>query len=451
MVAEGVPRFFVDFEAAIALVGPYEHVKRAVAHHVLGATTMPTVIQHMMTYTDTRVPLMVAIRSGRGKGEVERSIRLYADGPMMSGGIDRAEVLSYIKPTYRNEQELLGYTETIKPPKAKKVKVSKKVVPIAAAVPSSPTALAGPPAPVVVSHEGYLNYDLLMLNEFAGELVDPTAKAFRDWVNIALDPYGRNEIYKKLLREAPLRYMPKVSPCVMVQPQQIPMELLYSGWVRRYLWAVGPDFTHEQLAEVMRLALRLGRVPTSTFVYDTAFKIRRAVKASDGFRFNYSGILTQLRQAWSSLYEMAIINSPRNPELAEATVFNQRDWLYKLSANYAVTKSAEFDHLAPTINVDEENIQMAYDDLLDIMPPMYRYLDEHLGWLPLNNVSQLGRIIMAVISKWGSSPSDQVVLYVHMLMPNKFTNEQIEIELQVLNLQGWVKERGDKRIEIQSR
>lgn len=426
MVSAVVPEFFSGLESAISLLGPYDHVKRAVVHHLLGATLMPTIIQHGKTYTDTRVPLMVAIESGHGKGEIERAIRTYADGglrPVLDSDA-HVPLLTYEKPTTRHEQQLLGYMSSYKDKETGKV--------------------------VWVPHRGFLSNDLLMLNEAFGEMADPTERDFRAFMNTALDPHGRNEIFKQNLREGALRYMPTVSPCVMMQEQPVPADVWYSGSSRRYLWVVAERITKKQRYAIMHDVIMGERVPAmSVATHEAGWRIRnKAIK--DGYRFNYGAVAHSIEITWRELYNLASSQVERVRSLPRSMMFNLRDLIYKLATNYAVARLDEIDKLSDAnVVVDITDLNMARADLFDFIPGMVRYLDQHLVTAEIRFLSTTARQIVSVIAQYG--PIDEFATVEKMMslgMTRPGMVGEIFRELMVLRLAGVIRMRGDLRDEV---
>jgi hypothetical protein len=432
MVAKSVPQFFKDLESAISLLGPYDQVKRAVSHHLMGATLMPTVIEHGRTFTDTRVPLMVAIESGHGKAEIERAIRTYAGGgfPAISETEVSVPLLTYEKPTTRHEQQLLGYVAWEKVAGETEEESGHKDW---------------------VAHKGFLSKDLLMLNEAFGEMADPAERDFRAFMNTALDPFTRNEVYKQNLREGALRYMPQVSPCVMMQEQPIPADVWYSGSSRRYLWVVSQRITPKQRREIAYEVIFGGRVPTMpSSVHSTGWRIHDIAVKEPGFSFNYGGVALALKNAWLDLWEIARSKAERVRSLPESMFFPLRDWLYKFSANYAVAWMDEMHGaLSRHVAVDEDHLQAAFDDLQSFVPMMIRYLDQHLVTLEVSFLSPLSRQIVSVIAKYGPLHPDETVNYLEYMGANWIGSaDQIHRELMVLRFLSVVRQRADGRDEV---
>lgn len=421
---------FECIERSVSLAGPYEHVKRAISHHIIGAA-LKSIISFDNVYTDSRTNLMIAIESGRGKREIERTIRLFADETQ----------LRFDKPASRHPEQLIGQVRSIKNDDGEWVP---RLEP------------------------GYLDLDLLSLNEGYGEVNDPTQRPFRAVLSTALDPIGHNEIVKKRLKDKQaLRYIPHVSVSIMLQPQPIFGDVWYSGFPRRFLWVIMPDLDDDErrkIREATRTMFR-GALDDDTLLRMRQFlawtdvrhpEYRRGAEPPLAFGFDLQGnapFKEALRDRWEALVDVAEASdkSLRTGGLTRTIEFDLRDHLVKMTCHHAFARVFDavgmsprtqqyYHHIAPT----PEDVEAAYVDLRRFTADMVGFLSI---WVQANlNLARLaprGQKIVIALAKWGPQTLEQLRTNLSLAYNEDLTAVQLSTELMILEALSYVRHNMD--------
>jgi hypothetical protein len=204
-------RNYRELDALIALEGKdYEPIKKAVWYSVIGALK-PHFVQFGNIKTDTRFNLLIVLPSGFGKGNVKHAI----------AEIEKECGLKVIEPTSFHPEQLIG--TVIEKGKGK----NREWIP----------------------NPGHLHSDYVLFNEVYDFLTehDRLYKESRNHITKALDPIGHNEVYKRLVKNLDvenevLRYCPRCTISMFLQPRYLDENIVLSGFIRRYLIIYVPIF-----------------------------------------------------------------------------------------------------------------------------------------------------------------------------------------------------------------
>jgi hypothetical protein len=184
------------FKPLIKLYGEsYDPLKRAVFYSIIGSVICSNKITCSDINEDTRINLFVPLKSGHGKREVKEVIKQ----SMQSIG------LSYCEPTSLHSEQLIGKTIS-----------NNKDEPII--------------------NKGHLAEDYLIFEESTELFIEKIYQETRDYIKIALDPIGYNEVYKKSVdtfKQNAVKYFPQCTIVFFFQPLPIDDKIVTRGLLRR--------------------------------------------------------------------------------------------------------------------------------------------------------------------------------------------------------------------------
>lgn len=187
---------FEQFKSLIKLYGEsYNPLKKAVFYSIIGSVICDNKIICSDINEDTRINLFVPLKSGHGKREIKEVIKQ----SIQSIG------LSYCEPTSLHSEQLIGKT-IIK--KKNKPRINK----------------------------GHLAEDYLVFEESTELFTEKIYQETRDYIKIALDPIGYNEVYKKSVdtfKENAVKYCPRCTIVFFFQPLPIDDKVVTRGLLRR--------------------------------------------------------------------------------------------------------------------------------------------------------------------------------------------------------------------------
>lgn len=190
------------FEPMVKLYGaPYDIVKKLCMYIGVANAIKMKYITDTFTH-DMRINAWFCLRSGSGKNEIKNAIFL-SEIP----GIFKFEV-----PTSYHSEHYVGKYTVDKDPKGRSK--DRKIL----------------------NHKGYLENDLLIINEARKLLLDENMADARQYLRTALDPIGKNEVVKATadvpdgLRK---RFVSKAVTVLLFQPGTFTDEIALSGDLRR--------------------------------------------------------------------------------------------------------------------------------------------------------------------------------------------------------------------------
>ena len=191
-----VSDIYAQFEPLIKLSGDsYNPIKRAVFYSIIGSVICENKISLSDIKEDTRMNLFIPLKSGYGKREIKEVIKQSISSLGMN----------YCEPTSLHSEQLIGKTISIK-------------------------------GGVPLVNKGHLADDYLVFEEATELFTDKMNQETRDYIKIALDPIGFNEIYKKsvdTVKENAVRYYPRCTVVFFFQPLPIEDKIVTRGLLRR--------------------------------------------------------------------------------------------------------------------------------------------------------------------------------------------------------------------------
>jgi hypothetical protein len=187
---------YEDFKPLIKLYGSsYEPLKKAVFYSIIGSVIRDNQISCSDIKEDTRINLFVPLKSGHGKREVKEVIKQSTQSIGMS----------YCEPTSLHSEQLIGKTISNKNDES-------------------------------IINKGHLADDYLVFEESTELFIEKIYQETRDYIKIALDPIGHNEVYKKSVdtsRKNAVRYHPTCTVIFFFQPLPIEDKIVTRGLLRR--------------------------------------------------------------------------------------------------------------------------------------------------------------------------------------------------------------------------
>ncbi|EMR75579.1 hypothetical protein MBGDF03_00125 [Thermoplasmatales archaeon SCGC AB-540-F20] len=187
---------YSQFRPLIKLYGEsYDPLKKAVFYSLIGSVICSNKIVCSDINEDTRINLFVPLKSGHGKREVKEVIKQ----SIQNVG------LSYCEPTSLHSEQLIGKTISNKKDES-------------------------------IINKGHLSEDYLIFEESSELFTDKTYQETRDYIKIALDPIGYNEVYKKSVdtfKKNAVKYCPRCTIVFFFQPLPIDDKVVTRGLLRR--------------------------------------------------------------------------------------------------------------------------------------------------------------------------------------------------------------------------
>lgn len=173
----------------------YDVIRKATFYSIIGSVICRNKILCSNIHEDTRINLFIPLKSGHGKREIKEVIRQ----SISQVGLDCCE------PTSLHQEQLIGKSIISK-------KGNSYVI------------------------RGHLDDDFLVFEEATELFTEKTNQETRDYIKIALDPIGYNEIYKKSVdthKKNAVRYCPECTIVFFFQPLPLDDKIATRGLLRR--------------------------------------------------------------------------------------------------------------------------------------------------------------------------------------------------------------------------
>jgi len=187
-----------EFEPLIQLFGKsYDPIKRAVFYNLIGSVIKDNKIIFNNKLLDTRINLFIPLKSGYGKGDIKHVIKKTIKSLNMS----------YYEPTSLHHEQLIGKTR-------RDNKGNQMII------------------------KGHLSNDFLVFEESTDLFTDDDKKENRNYIKIALDPIGNNEVSKRnvdISKRKGVKYCPECTITFFFHPVRINNMTLKQGLLRRGL------------------------------------------------------------------------------------------------------------------------------------------------------------------------------------------------------------------------
>jgi len=216
-------------------------------------------------------------------------------------------------------------------------------------------------------NKGYLADDFLIYDEAIELLTDRDFQQARDYINIALDPIGQNEIMKRSVDasyEEAVRYMPECTMVFFFHPIQVPESLVTRGLLRR-LFVTYPQISRAERAKALANSFVSSNSPTKFSDWISLCKELRGKHFSWSFPAKEKIIdLTNRLVAEGERY------SEKVASYTEVMFFTLRNRLMKLACVLGA--------LNGTSVIKEEYVKQAYIDLKDIWYNQMTFVEERV-------------------------------------------------------------------------
>ena len=308
------PNFYSEFEPLIRLHGEsYNPIKKAVFYSIIGSVICKNKIECKGIHEDTRVNLFLPLKSGYGKREIKQTIKKSITGIG----------LEYSEPTSLHPEQLIGKTITDNNGNHS------------------------------VNH-GHLDDDYLVLEEATELFLKDKYQEARDYIKIALDPIGQNEVYKRSVdtsKSNAVRYMPHCTITFFFQPLPLDNKLVTRGLLRRGI-ILFPEITKSERY------LALDKSFTGDDLTSNWKKWLSALKGlkTQTFKWTFTDdIKTNINSVSKKLIQQGYEKGNKASGYTDIMFFTLRNFLIKMSCIQAAIYGRD--------NVTEQDVENAYTDL----------------------------------------------------------------------------------------
>ena len=330
-----------NYEVLNSLTGlygsDYTIMKKALWYSLIGAVAPQKIIRIGDLYTDIRFNVLYPMPSGSGK----KAICTITEEVMRRIGKECQT------PTSTHAEQLVG--KVIKRKEGK--------------------------SEIYIPNPGYLNQDYIIFDDANILLTsrEPSYEESRRYICRALDPIGRNEIFKRLVDNLPdesLSYEPKCTMSLFVQPVYIPETVVDSGLMRRfipiYVRLFGTMIDRSEAFEARLHAKNDREKQLSLFLDYLKMLIERCDKE---FTFTQNAIsaITILHREMLSI---ARGHSIKGRNFTDRVAFSIQDVLVRMAAIQAIA--------AFRTEVRERDVQLAYIDLFEFYASTLDFIDEKI-------------------------------------------------------------------------
>lgn len=322
--------YFNEFRDLLGLKGhKYRVIEKALYYSVVGALLCRN-ISFGNIKMDTRVSVAIALPSGKGKKNIKNLFEAFSN-----------ELgLAFSNPTSLHPEQLVGKTVFRKK--------GKEEIPI--------------------QIKGHLADDIVLFEEGL-ELIrakDDKYSESRNYMSIALDPIGQNEIVKRMVdfqREDSLRYSPKCTVVLLFQPYTLNEEVALQGLLRRFLFPFvdlfGYDFTKEYGERLRKRAENRDFLGFMKWIKDVQEEITMSEDITDKLAELHLKLLDGLRS-----------RSEKSSNFINITDFTLQDILLKFAVILAAMREKW--------KVDTECLEFAFVDLFEIYSHCMEFIEKKI-------------------------------------------------------------------------
>ena len=308
------------FEPMTQIYGSiYEPAKRLSMYIGLANALKRNMIEDVF-YHDMRISAWFCLPSGAGKREIKKAILLS----------ELPGIHNFIAPTSYHSEHFVG---KITPSKEKADKGK------------------------LINHSGYLEEDLIIIDEAKELFCDPTFANGRKYLRVAQDPIGRNEVVKAT-SDTPEKFRKRfISPAVIVaffQPGKYPDDIAQSGDLRRNIicyFAV----PHEVKIQIMEEKIATERPNPQIFRerIDDWHNILYTLKAQT-FKWDLSTIKKEIIAYGEQFYQYASYRGEFATEIAEHAYVDAQLHLTR----FAICRAA----IEGKSKIEKKHLDAAYED-----------------------------------------------------------------------------------------
>jgi hypothetical protein len=327
-----------ELDKLIGLFGKeYRIIKKSVWYYINSLPVRATNIMAGRVETDGRIQLAIPMPSGSGK-------RNLID-PIIS--IAKSLELVYSRPASFHPEQLVGKT-VIKKPKKGQSELQYLQIP------------------------GHFSSDIIIINEGIELLKseEPNYKEARKYFNIALDPYPKNEVAKKMVevpKEYELKYCPICNTLLLYQPYNVDEEIILSGLLRRFIIPYVPLLNRNTETEFSQ-RLYSDNVELKNYLE----KITEDLKSKNGKDFTKIKIPESSKKKMeyyhSLLESQGKLHSAKGKNYTKLIKHTLGDQLLKLSLIQAVSRNKD--------TIEPDDVEFAYVDLAEIWQATLDYVSK---------------------------------------------------------------------------
>jgi hypothetical protein len=329
-------KHLTKFYDNIPLVGEsYEIVKKNVIYSLMGNILKPNLIHKGTAVLDTRVNLGIPIKSGMGKKAIEMIIR------KTQNALGR----SFVEPTSLHPEQLVGKVIVIRDNNGNIIEI--------------------------VKNKGHLSADYILFEEAIELFRAKEHQETRNYLNVALDTIGNNEITKRnvdVSQEDMLRYTPTCTICFLFHPVTLTSDILERGLLRRlFICYVNPS--DEERLKALKMSLE------DSNWYSSFEEWIHFLKDLENKKFNWkldSNTCYSIAKYTYKLIQDGNEYSEKGREVTQYFWFTLRDRIIKLSCILAGSLGRE--------DIDENIVKEAYLDMKEFWLSQLTYIENHIAF-----------------------------------------------------------------------
>jgi len=303
------------FKPLIRLYGDsYSPVKKATFYSIIGSVLCKNKIDFYGDILDTRINLFFPLKSGFGKSDIKDTIKR---------SIEHLK-LNYCQPTSLHPEQLIGKT-------------------IIDSITQKP-----------IINKGFLAEDYLVFEESTDLFTDDKNQEVRNYIKIALDPIGSNEVYKRsvdTLKKNAVKYSPTCTAVFFFQPLRMREEIVTRGLLRRGLIIyVDPDISER--FQALEDSIKPSNITKNWTIWLNFLNKLISTK----FNWKFTDKATEkINEYTKILIQTGMNRGNKAGGYTQIALFNLREWLVKMSCIQAA-----IDNRA---RITVSDVTNAYNDL----------------------------------------------------------------------------------------
>ena len=232
---------------------------------------------------------------------------------------------------------------------------------------------------VYIPNPGYLKHDYLLFDDANILLTsrETTYEESRRYICRALDPIGRNEVYKRLVDNTPeesLSYIPECTIAMCIQPVYLPEDVVSGGLMRRFMPIYVPLFgTMLDREEEFHARIHANK-DREELIKELIKFYKRIIDSCDNeFTFTEKPI-SEIEKLHKELIAVARNHSEKGRNYTDRIAFSLQDTLVRMASIQALS--------CCRTEVNEFDVQLAYLDLFEFYASTLDYIENKvLGFL----------------------------------------------------------------------
>ena len=313
----------------------YVILKKALWYSLIGAIAPQKIVKLGDIYTDVRFNPCFPIPSGAGKKGLATTIE---------------EIITkmgrqYQSPTSLHPEQLVG--KVIKRKKGKEEEY--------------------------IENFGYLKLDFFLLDDANNLLTarETNYEESRRYICKALDPIGRNMIYKRLVDNTPgesLSYLPECTIAMCIQPTYLPEDVIAGGLMRRFMPIYVPLFGTMVDREDEFHARLYANKDHEELINKLRYFYKQIIDGGDNeFTFSDNAI-AEIEKSHKELIAVAKNHSEKGRNYTDRVAFPLQDTLVSMACIQALS--------CFRTGVNEFDVQLAYMDLFEFYASTLDYVNQ---------------------------------------------------------------------------